>query len=191
MTRSITLCLGYSAVWLGVGCIAVALSSMLYWFDGLGIWLDHNANVFAGCVLALAGIYQFSTLKRRCIIVCNHPANFFMHHYRRGVGNALILGVRYGLVCLGCCWALMTVMIILGGDSLYMMIVLTVIMYAERAMGWSNRFASTVGLTCVALGAAVATSPDTMPVFAQNAASWASTGSMQLTHHGWLFWCHA
>jgi predicted metal-binding membrane protein len=188
--RSVALCVGYSLVWLVVGCVAVIMSDTLYRLDGLSIWLGSHANVLAGGVLALAGYYQFSTLKRRCLVICSHPANFFMRYYRRGMGNAFMLGLRYGLVCLGCCWALMTVMVILGGDSLYMMMVLTVIMFAERAMGWSNRFASTVGLTCVALGALVATSPDTMPMFVRNASSWASMGSMQLAHHGWSFWCH-
>lgn len=189
--RSVALCIGYSLVWMGVGCVTMIVSDTLYRFDSLGIWLGSHANVLAGVVLALTGCYQFSTLKRRCLIVCSHPANFFMHHYRRGTGNAFMLGLRYGLVCLGCCWALMTVVVILGGDNLYPMIAITVIMFAERAMGWSNRFASSVGLACVALGVLVVASPDAMPAFAQNAASWTSMGSMQMANHGWSFWCHA
>ncbi|HTA98252.1 MAG TPA: DUF2182 domain-containing protein [Solirubrobacteraceae bacterium] len=191
MTRRTALCLGYSLVWMGVGCVAMIVGDTLYRSDGLSIWLGSHANFLAGGVFALAGCYQFSTLKRRCLVICSHPANFFMRYYRRGMGNALVLGLRYGLVCLGCCWALMVVMVILGGSNLYVMTVLTGIMFAERAMGWNNRVASAVGLACIALGVLVAASPNTMPAFAQNAAGWVNIGSMQLTHHGWTFWCHA
>lgn len=190
MIRRTALCIGYSLTWMGVGCATIIASDTLYRLDSLSIWLGDHANVLAGGTLALAGCYQFSTLKRRCLVLCSHPARFFMRYYRRGTGNAFTLGLRYGLVCLGCCWALMAVMIILGGGSLYMMTILTVIMFAERTMGWNNRFASTVGLACIALGVLIAASPDAMPAFAQNAANWASMGSMQLAHHGWSVWCH-
>jgi predicted metal-binding membrane protein len=191
IVRRTAVCLGYALIWAGVGCIVLLVSDTLYRSESIDVWLGSHASVFAGSVLALAGCYQFSTLKRRCLIVCSHPGIFLMRYYRRGVGNALALGIRYGLVCLGCCWALMTLMVVLGGSSLCLMLVLTVIMFAERAMGWNERFARGVGLACVALGVLVATSPQTMPAFAQNAASWISMGSMQLAHHGWPFWCHA
>jgi predicted metal-binding membrane protein len=184
-------CFGYLLVWAAVGGVAMLISDTLYRIGSIDIWLNGHANVLAGSVLALAGCYQFSTLKQRCLTVCSYPGSFFMRYYSRGVGNAFTLGLRYGLVCLGCCWALMTVMVVLGGGSLYLMMVLTMIMFAERAMGWTDRFASVVGLACVALGVLVAASPDAIPAFAQNAASWANMGSMQLAHHGWPFWCHA
>lgn len=188
--RSVAVCSGYALTWAVVGCVAIMMNDTLYRIESLGVWLDSHANLFAGSVFTLAGCYQFSTLKRRCLTVCSHPGSFFMRHYRRGVGNALALGVRYGFVCLGCCWALMTVMVVLGGGSLYLMMVLTVIMFGERAMGWNDRFASGVGLTCIALGVFLAASPDVMPAFAQNAANWANMDSMQLPHHNWPFWCH-
>jgi predicted metal-binding membrane protein len=191
IVRSVALGVGYSLIWAGVGWVAMIMSDTLYRLDNISIWLNSHTNVLVGSVLALAGCYQFSTLKRRCLTICSHPASFFMRHYRRGIGNALTLGLRYGLVCLGCCWALMTIMVVLGGGSIYMMLILTVIMFAERAMGWSNRFASAVGLVCVALGVLVAASPDAIPAFAQNAASWANMGSMQLAHHTWASWCQA
>ena len=191
IVRSVVLCVGYLLAWIAIGCVVVIVSNTLYRFDDLGIWLGDHANILAGAVLAIAGCYQFSALKQRCLVVCSHPANFFMHHYRRGVSNAFILGLRYGLVCIGCCWALMTIMVILGGGSLYVMMGLTTIMFAERTMGWSDRFTNTVGLTCVGLGALVVVAPEAMPAFAQNATSWASMGSMQLAHHELSFWCHA
>lgn len=183
-------CLGYALVWAGAGCVAIAVSGTLYRFGSLGVWLEDHPSLLVGSVLLLAGCFQFTTLKRRCLTVCSHPGSFLMRHYRRGVGNAVALGVRYGLVCLGCCWALMSIMVVVGGGNLYLMMTLTTVMFAERAVGWENRFASAVGLTCIALGALLAVSPGVMPAFARNADQWVSMESMQLPHSQG-FWCHA
>ncbi len=133
--------------------------------------------------VALAGCFQFTTLKRGCLTVCSHPGGFFLRYYRRGVGNALALGVRYGLVCLGCCWALMILLVIVGGGSLYLMVALTAIMFAERALGWGDRFVAIVGLTCIVLGVLIAVSPTVVPAFAQNAERWAAMESQQTSNH--------
>ncbi len=190
LVRRTVVCVGYALVWAVVGFIAMKVSGALYRSESLGAWLEGHPNLLAGSVLVLAGCFQFTALKRRCLTVCSHPGSFFMHHYRRGVGNALVLGVRYGLVCLGCCWALMALMVVVGGENLYLMMILSAIMFAERAIGWDDRFASTVGLGCIVLGVLVAVSPGVAPALAENAGKWMAMGSMQLHHGGWSFWCH-
>lgn len=188
--RRTAVCLGYALVWAAVGCLAMIVSRTIYRVASLDLWLNHHSSLFAGLVLIVAGGFQFTTLKRRCLALCSHPGGFLVRHYRRGVVNALDLGVRYGIACVGCCWALMTLMFVLGAGSLYAMMVLTVIMFAERALGWNNRFASAIGLTCVGLGALIAASPDAVPALAHNAAMWTGTG-LTGQPHGLLFWCHA
>jgi predicted metal-binding membrane protein len=182
---------GYALVWAAAGCVAMTIGPTIYRVGAVHLWVDALASVFAGSVLVLAGAFQFSTLKHRCLAVCGNPGSFLMRHYRRGAGGAAALGIRYGLACLGCCWALMIVMVVLGRGSLYVMMVLALIMFVERAMGWTVRFAGAVGLVCIGLGVLVVVSPDTMPAFAQNAASWVDMASMQAGHHGLLSWCHA
>jgi predicted metal-binding membrane protein len=182
---------GYALVWAAAGCVAMMASPTLYRIGSVRLWLDNHAGFFAGSVLVLAGAFQFTTIKHRCLALCIHPESFLMRHYRRGVPSALRLGARYGLACLGCCWALMILMVVLGGGSLYVMVVLAAIMFAERAVGWTNRFAGAVGLICIGLGVLIAVSPGTMPAFAQNASSWVGMASMQPGHHDLLFWCHA
>jgi predicted metal-binding membrane protein len=190
--RRISVCVGYALAWVWTGCIAMLVGATLYRTGSVDVWLESHANLLAGGVLALAGGFQLTTLKRRCLAICNHPATFLMRYYRRGVGNALALGLRYGLVCLGCCWALMALMVVLGGGSLLLMMFLAVIMFAERAMSWDDRFVKIVGLTGVALGVFVAASPDAVPALAHNAGRWIEMNStMQTPTHGWLSWCHA
>jgi predicted metal-binding membrane protein len=188
--RRTAVCLGYALVWAAVGCVAMIVSGAVYRFAGFDLWLTHHSSLFAGLVLVGVGGFQFTTLKRRCLTVCSHPGSFLMRHYRRGAVNALDLGVRYGIACVGCCWALMILMVVLGAGSLYAMLALTAIMFAERALGWNNGFVSVIGLACVGLGALVAASPDAVPALAHNAIMWSGMESMgQL--HGPLFWCYA
>lgn len=189
LVRRTAVCAGYALVWALVGMVAMRTSGALYRIASLGAWLESRPNLLAGSVLVLAGCFQFTALKRRCLTVCSHPGGFLMRHYRRGVGNALVLGLRYGLVCLGCCWALMAVMVVVGGENLYLMMALSAIMFAERTMGWDDRFARTVGLGCIALGVLLALSPEVAPALAQNAERWIAMGSMGLHHGGWPFWC--
>jgi predicted metal-binding membrane protein len=181
--RRAAVCLGYALVWAGVGCFAIFIGEALHRFGGVGAWLETHSSLLAGGVLVLAGCFQFTTLKRGCLTVCSHPGGFFLRYYRRGVGNALALGVRYGLVCLGCCWALMILLVIVGGGSLYLMVALTAIMFAERALGWGDRFVAIVGLTCIVLGVLIAVSPTVVPAFAQNAERWAAMESQQTSNH--------
>jgi predicted metal-binding membrane protein len=190
--RRISVCVGYVLAWAWMGCAVMLVGATLYRIGNVDVWLKGHANLLAGGVLVLAGGFQLTTLKRRCLAICNHPATFLIRYYRRGVGNALALGLRFGFVCLGCCWALMALMVVLGGGSLFLMMLLTVIMFAERAKGWDDRFVKTVGLTGVALGVFVAASPAAVPALAHSAGSWIEmNSSMQMPNHGWLFWCHA
>jgi predicted metal-binding membrane protein len=183
-------CVGYALVWAGVGALAIIVSGALYRMENFEVWLEGHPNLLAASVLALAGCFQFTALKRRCLAICSHPGSFLMRHYRRGVGNAFALGARYGLICLGCCWALMTLMVVVGGGDLYLMIALTAIMFAERMMGWDDRFVAVVGFTCIALGVLIVVSPSMMPALAQNAETWLSMESMRLPHYLGA-WCHA
>jgi predicted metal-binding membrane protein len=188
--RGTAVCLGYGLVWAAVGGIALTVSGTIYRLADLDLWLTGHSDLFAGFVLILAGAFQFTTIKRRCLAVCSHPGGFLMRRYRRGVGNAVDLGVRYGIACVGCCWALMALMVVLGAGSLFAMMVLSGIMFAERTFGRDNRFAVVVGLACVGLGTLVIASPGAVPALAHNAAMWTGMG-LTGPPHGLLFWCHA
>ena len=77
----------------------------------------------------MAGAYQFSPVKEACLSKCRRPLSFFMQHWDEG---ALRNGVRLGLVCLGCCWALMALAFVGGVMNLAFMGLATVIMVLEK-----------------------------------------------------------
>jgi predicted metal-binding membrane protein len=190
--RRIGVCVGYLLAWAYIGSVALLIGETIYRIGSVDVWLKSHTSLLAGGVLALAGGFQLTALKRRCLAICSHPATFLMRNYRRGIGNALVLGLRFGFICVSCCWALMAVTVVLGGGSLVLMMLLTLIMFAERAMGWDDRFVKIVGFTGVALGVFVASSPDAVPALAHNAGSWIEMSStMKMPNHGWLSWCGA
>lgn len=95
-------------------------------------WLSQHSSWFAGVTLLVAGAFQFSGLREQCLRVCRHPFGFLTQYYRRGAGAAWNLGVRHGLYCLGCCWALMLVMFSVGVAHLTGMLILTAVMAIEK-----------------------------------------------------------
>jgi predicted metal-binding membrane protein len=135
---------GYALVWMGFGFAALGGDMLLHRFEESSGWLSARPWLLPASALALAGLFQFTKLKDRCLSECRHPGPFLMRHYRRGPGAALELGVRHGLFCLGCCWALMLLMFAVGVANLTWMAVLTALMVYEKTgqLGeWVARYA--------------------------------------------------
>ena len=89
---------GYLAVWAAVGVVVWVLRS---------ITMDLPASL----VLAAAGLYQVTPAKQACLRRCRTPADFLVERWR---ANAFALGADHGRWCLGCCWALMAVLVVAG-----------------------------------------------------------------------------
>jgi predicted metal-binding membrane protein len=136
----------YFAVWLTFAWVALLGDAGVHALVEAWDWLhDHEGMVLAGA-LGLAGAAQFAPLTRRCLRACRDPRGFLFQHYRRGVAAAWWLGVRHGMFCLGCCWALMLVMFATGAGNLWWMVALTAVMVAEKATRWGVRLVAPVGL---------------------------------------------
>lgn len=129
----------YAAVWTGFAIIALLFDIGLHRLVQHWQWLHHQPWMIAGSTLILAGGFQFSSLKEQCLNSCRHPLSFLTHHYQRGLKAAWNLGIRHGLYCLGCCWALMLVMLAVGVGHFTWMIVLTVVMTLERTWNMDGK----------------------------------------------------
>ena len=114
---------GYSAVWLGFSLLA-ALAQIAVADRGLDV-----SPGFAAALLVLAAAYQASPLKEACLSRCRRPLVFFMSHWADGPWR---MGLRLGVVCLGCCWALMALGLIGGTMSLGFMALATALMTLEK-----------------------------------------------------------
>ena len=118
-------------------------------------WLQSNAWTIAAGTVLLAGMYQFSSLKYRCLDKCRSPFSFVMGHWRggRGSAEAFRLGVDHGRFCLGCCWSLMLVMFAVGLGNLAWMFALAVVMALEKNHPLGRRLSAPVGVFLLAWGA--------------------------------------
>ncbi len=112
-------------------------------------------GALAGGLLLLAGVYQHSPLKQACLTLCRNPLAFFMSHWREGIGGALRMGLHHGLVCIGCCWALMGLMFLFGAMNLAWMAALGLVMLLEKTAPGAVRAGRLTGLAMALAGAAL------------------------------------
>jgi predicted metal-binding membrane protein len=147
----------YLAVWTLFGWIALGFDDTVHHAVDAWPWLDAHPGLVLSLVLALAGTFQFSRAKDRCLDVCRHPGAYLLRHYRRGTGGAVRLGWNHGLFCLGCCWALMLVAFAAGMADLRLMAAFTALMAYEKIGRHGEVVAHAAGAALVTLAVAVAT----------------------------------
>jgi predicted metal-binding membrane protein len=141
----------YALVWTAFALIAFLGDTQIHRLVNSWSWLAIHPWLIGAATFALAGGFQFSPLKERCLSQCRSPFSFFVRYYRKGVGGAWRLGLRHGAFCLGCCWALMLVMFGLGTSSLAWMAVLTGVMVVEKTYPGGQRLSPIIGISLLAL----------------------------------------
>jgi predicted metal-binding membrane protein len=147
---------GYLAVWGGFAAVAILGDSGIDALARVRSWPVPPSALVLGVALVVAGLFQFSRLKRMCLTACRSPWAFLWQHYRRGVRGSWLLGVRHGVLCLGCCWALMLIMFGTGLGSLLWMLALTGFMVVEKTAPYGARLVAPLGGALVLAGVAVA-----------------------------------
>ncbi len=154
---------GYIAVWTVFGILAFVGDIGIHRAVDAWPWLSDHDWYIAGITLVIAGAFQFSDLKEKCLDECRHPAAYLMRHYRRGVSEAFSMGWGHGMFCLGCCWALMLVMFGAGIANLVWMAPLALVMLIEKAGRGGQRLVAPVGIALLALGLLVLVHPGWLP----------------------------
>ncbi len=144
---------GYAVIWTAFALAAFLADTLVHRLVSSWFWLYMHSWLIGAATFAIAGGFQFSPLKEHCLKQCRGPLSFFAHYYRQGVGAAWHLGLRYGVFCLGCCWALMLVMFGVGMGSLVWMAVLTGVMLAEKTFPGGQRLSPVLGLVLLLLAA--------------------------------------
>lgn len=146
---------GYLLIWSAIGVVPL----FVYWgFAQLddsaahSIWLP----TLAGAILTIAGAYQFSGWKQICFDKCQSPFAFIaMHDFSGGARSALRAGIVHGLFCLGCCWALMAVMVVVGLMNLLWMTGIFVLFFLEKNWKRGIVLAKIAGSALMAVGVTV------------------------------------
>jgi predicted metal-binding membrane protein len=150
--------LGYALAWTGFGVVAFAVDSTVRAGAAQSAWFAAHGTLLGAVVLAGAGAFQFSALKYRCLDRCRTPFGFVNRHWRgrTPLRDGLRIGLAHGVFCVGCCWALMLVMFVVGMGNLGWMLLLAALMAAEKNLPGGRRIAAPVGLGLLAWGALLA-----------------------------------
>jgi predicted metal-binding membrane protein len=149
--------LGFGAAWLAFGLAAHAVDEALRWIAGRSAWFIAHGWLVGAAVLAGAGLFQWSALKYRCLEQCHTPFAFVASRWHGAAPKreALRLGLAHGAYCVGCCWALMLLMFVVGTGSIGWMLVLAAVMAAEKNLPWGRRLRTPLGIALVAWAAAI------------------------------------
>ena len=115
-----------------------------------------TSPMWSGGLLLAAGLFQFTPLKRACLIHCRTPLTFLMTEWREGARGAFVMGLRHGSYCVGCCWFLMGLLFVAGVMNLLWVAAISAVVLAEKLAPDRLRVSWVSGLLLVGWGACLA-----------------------------------
>ncbi len=122
----------YLAVWAAFSVIAAMGQLGLQRVALLSAPALVAAPAVGGALLVVAAIYQVTPLKNACLSRCRSPLGFLLGEWREGWRGALVMGARHGAICVGCCWALMAVLFVVGVMNLAGVAAITAFVLLEK-----------------------------------------------------------
>ena len=148
----------YLAVWAASGVPVYLAHTVL-------MALSPAAFAYGVAVILLgAGVFQLSPFKQACLRACRSPLGFLLGHWRAGFRGTLVLGWSHAVYCLGCCWALMVVLVAAGAMGLAWVLLITAVVAAEKLLPRGEWIARATGGALLLLGVTVALRPDLVTV---------------------------
>lgn len=150
--RGLAFVAAYVLVWLGFGTAGVTAQWLLQHYSLVDAMAVSRSSLLTVLLLLLAGVYQFSPLKRTCLLSCRSPMGFLLGHWRPGVGGGFTMGLRHGLLCLGCCWALMGLLFVGGMMNVPWVAALSVAVAIEKLAPDGARIGTLLGLALIIAG---------------------------------------
>lgn len=142
----------YLAVW---AVFSLAATAVQWWLNSaamLSMSMELTSATAAAALLIIAGIFQWTPLKQTCLNQCHTPFTFLMTNWRNGHLGAINMGVRHGIYCVGCCWAVMSLLFVAGVMNLWWVILLSLFVLAEKLC---PKVARPAGSVMVAAGVAL------------------------------------
>lgn len=148
----------YLGLWLAFG-LPVYLISLIVSAAAANTFIANLLPYALALVLIVAGIYQLSPLKQVCLRTCRSPLGFLMGHWRSGYSGTLKMALAHGFYCIGCCWALMVVLVSAGAMALQWVLLIAVLVLAEKLLPLGNRVSFITGGILIILGLLIIVDP--------------------------------
>lgn len=136
--------LGYLIVWTAYSAAATLAQWALHSAALLSPAMVSTSPALGGGLLVAAGVFQWTPLKHACLTACRSPMGFLMSDWREGTRGALVMGLRHGSYCVGCCWAIMALLFVAGVMNLVWVAALAAFVLIEKvapAGEWVGRAA--------------------------------------------------
>lgn len=153
----------YLAVWAVFGAVGYGAAVLADSVLGDSRSAMEDLSRAAGVLVVAAGIYQLTPLKRVCLSKCRTPLSFMLSYWRDGRWGAAAMGLRHGLFCLGCCWALFVVLIPLGVMNIGAMLALAALVFAEKALPRGEAIARVAAVVLIGYGLVAVAVPSALP----------------------------
>jgi predicted metal-binding membrane protein len=146
--------LGYIAVWTSFSVGAALAQAGLDHAAMLSPAIESSSHWLTATILIAAGVYQLTPWKDGCLRQCQSPLGFLVANWRDGASGAFRMGFRHGEYCLGCCWAVMCILFVVGVMNLTWVAILTTFVLIEKIGPGGTIFARVGGVAMVILGVA-------------------------------------
>jgi predicted metal-binding membrane protein len=165
---------GYLAVWAAAGVVAAVVDlgvrAALDRTTGVGAMaagmpmtpdprVDALARTVGGVIVLLAGVLALTPMTTRCVRACRSPVGFVARYWTGSADRwrqALRIGASYGASCLGCCAALMVMLVVVGMQDLVLMLALAAVMAWQKHSRHGVVVARVAGVAMIVGGGIVA-----------------------------------
>jgi predicted metal-binding membrane protein len=154
LAATVWFAVGYFLVWIPFALLATAVQWALERTALLDSWMASTSNVLGGVVFLAVGSYQWTRFKDVCLAQCQKPFAFLMLQggCRPDAPGSLMLGLRHGAYCVGCCWALMALLFVGGVMNVLWIAALALLVLLEKVTPFGRRIASLAGMVLIAAG---------------------------------------
>jgi predicted metal-binding membrane protein len=125
---------GYFMAWIGFSAAATVLQTGLHAAALLSLDMVSQSALLAGGIFLVAGIYQWLPIKDACLSHCRSPLHFLSQEWREGTRGAFRMGLRHGIFCVGCCWALMILLFAAGVMNLFWVAAIAIFVLVEKLL---------------------------------------------------------
>ena len=149
--------LGYIVAWTSFSAATALAQWGLHRAALLSPMMVSTSPILSGGLLLAAGIFQWTPLKRACLRNCRSPLTFLMSGWRDGTAGAFFMGLHHGAYCVGCCWALMVLLFVVGVMNLLWVAVIALFVIAEKVLPRGELIAHIAGVALVVVGIGVIT----------------------------------
>ena len=154
---------GYLMTWGSAGLLAFAIGKLITSMVGDSVSWSHAGRSLAGATVLAAAAYQLSPIKNACLGKCRSPLGLLLGTWRDGPRGAIVMGVKNGAWCVGCCWALMGALFALGVMSIEWTLLVAGLITVEKTVPYPRLSVYGTAALLLVLGTLLLVDPNAIP----------------------------